>query len=65
MTVPSPITKNILELYNRHISPGKTIPNNNSYSAPSKDIATISEEGKKHIMERLKNEAISHLVSKG
>lgn len=65
MTVPSPIAKNIMEMYNKHLSYGKTILKHNSPSAKSDDIATISEEGKKQIMERLKNEAMAYLVSKG
>jgi len=65
MTIPALITKNILDLYSNHIPSGKTPFRNSASNIRTEDIATISEEGKKQMMERLKNEAIEHLVSKG
>ncbi|MBI5327224.1 MAG: hypothetical protein HZB80_02880 [Deltaproteobacteria bacterium] len=66
MTIPAIVTKNILDMYGHHILSGKKHSiNSASNNIKTEDTAIISEEGKKKMMERLKNEAIEHLVSKG
>lgn len=66
MTLTSQMVENILKIYSKNLVSGNKLPTgNNIKELPPQDVVTISEDGKRRIMERFKDEAIKRLKSKG
>ena len=65
MTVSSHIVENIIKVYTRHLLSERKNQEKNIKNESLQDIVTISDEGKKRIMEKVKNEIIEHIKSKG
>ncbi len=64
MTVSAQIVRNMLKVYSKEITPEKPRCAKPNKSEQTQDIVVISKDGRKRMMERLKNEAIEHLKLK-
>ncbi len=66
MTIQSHLINTILKIYTKHLDTGPSARRVRVDGPPaSEDVVTISEEGKKRMLERLKEEAIGRLKSSG
>jgi len=65
MTITSHIINNILKVYSENFVGERVHPGDEPQRQSSEDIVTLSEEGKKLIMERLKNKVVEDIRSKG
>ncbi|MBI5598592.1 MAG: hypothetical protein HY890_02510 [Deltaproteobacteria bacterium] len=64
MTITSNIIESILKLSGGDAVSERAEERVNAPRALSEDVVTISEEGRKRIMERLKHDVVEHLGSK-
>lgn len=64
MTITSQIIENILKAYTKSIEPQRTYSKDEHQKQSLPDTFTLSDEGKKRVMERLKIEAMENLKAK-
>ena len=64
MTVSAQIVRNMLKIYSKDTTPEKPQCARKNKSEQTQDIVAISKDGRKRMMERLKNEAIEYLKLK-
>jgi len=66
MTLTSQMVEDILKIYSNNLVSGNKLPTGHAIKElPPQDVVIISEDGKRRIMERFKDEAIKRLKSKG
>lgn len=67
MTITSSLVENVLKVYTKQLSDRRISLHDTTYKKEelSQDTVTISEAGKRRIIERLKSEAVENLRSKG
>ncbi len=65
MTVTPHIVEDILKVYTKNLVSGRSKAGKDAPRRPPQDVVTISEDGRRRMIERLKSEAIEYLKSKG
>ena len=65
MTIQSHLINTILKVYTKHLDTSPQRKERREAGPGLEDVVTISEEGKKRMLERLREEAIGRLKSSG